>query len=106
LKPVTAKLTDFRLPLKHPVLYLHWLSSHISKTVFFGIFVCSQSGNPSIGSWTKSDDHWLEDLAKYGYKPEIKYKSLITLLYVWLHNENQIYESNDFYYFFFLTSGN
>jgi hypothetical protein len=101
LKPVAAKLTDFRLPLKHPVLYLHWLSSHRSKTVFFGIFVCSQSGNPSIGRQRKSDDHWLEDLAKYGYKPEIKYKSLITLLYVWLHNENQIYESNDFYYFFF-----
>jgi hypothetical protein len=48
VKPVAAKVTDFRLPLKHPVLYLHWLSSHISKTVFFGIFVCSQSGNQPL----------------------------------------------------------
>jgi hypothetical protein len=41
----------------------------------------------------------LEDLAKSGYKPAIKYKSLTILLYVWLHNENQIYKSGDFYSF-------
>ncbi len=39
-------------------------------------------------------------LAKYGYKPEIKYKSLIILLYVWLHNENDIDESGFFLFFF------
>jgi len=33
-----------------------------------GIFVCNQSGN-----------HPLEDLAKYGYKPDTKYKFLIIL---------------------------
>jgi hypothetical protein len=43
----------------------------------------------------------LEDLAKSGYKPAIKYKSLIILLYVWLHNENQIYKSGDIYSFLF-----
>jgi hypothetical protein len=33
-----------------------------------------------------------EDLAKSGYKPEIKHKSLIMLLYFWLDPENQIFE--------------
>jgi hypothetical protein len=39
-----------------------------------GIFVCSQSG-----------DHPQEDLAKSGYKSEIKYKSCIILLYIFGH---------------------
>jgi hypothetical protein len=39
---------------------------------------------------------------KFGYT---KYKLLIILLYVWLHNENHIYESGDFYFFFPLISG-
>jgi hypothetical protein len=29
-----------------------------------------------------------EDLAKYVYKPDMKYKSLMNLVYLWLHNEN------------------
>jgi hypothetical protein len=47
----------------------------------------------------KSDNHPYGDLAKSGYKPEIKYKSSIILLYVWLHNENHIYEFGNFYFF-------
>jgi hypothetical protein len=38
----------------------------------------------------KSVDHPKEDLAKSGYKLEIKYKILIILLYIWLHNENPL----------------
>jgi hypothetical protein len=55
---------------------------------FKGISVCR-----------KSDNHPYGDLAKSGYKPEIKYKSSIILLYVWLHNENHIYEFGNFYFF-------
>jgi len=49
-----------------------------------------------------------EDLAKFGYKPEIKYISLIKLHDVWLHDENQTKYTNlvIFTIFFFLTSGN
>jgi hypothetical protein len=39
-------------------------------------------------------------LAKSGYKSNMKCKSLINLLYLWLHTENQIYKSGKFYYFF------
>jgi hypothetical protein len=56
-----------------------------------------------IGSCRQSDNHPQEDLAKSGYKPDIKYKPLIILLYVWLHNDNHIYESGDFTSFFFLA---
>jgi hypothetical protein len=31
-----------------------------------------------------------EDLAKSGYKPDMKYKCLITVLYLWLHTEYKI----------------
>jgi hypothetical protein len=61
---------------------------------FLGISVCS-------------GDHSLEveeDLVNSGYKPEINYKYLIILLYVWLHNENHICESDNFYSFFSPTS--
>jgi hypothetical protein len=48
-----------------------------------------------------------EDLAKFGYKPEIKYISLIILHCLWLHDENQTKstKSGDFYQKKFLTSG-
>jgi hypothetical protein len=29
-----------------------------------------------------------EDFGKFGYKPEMKYNSLINLLYLWLHTKN------------------
>jgi hypothetical protein len=41
-----------------------------------------------------------EDLVKYGYTPEIKNKSVIILLYIWLHHQNHMYDSGDFYPFF------
>jgi len=31
-----------------------------------------------------------EDLAKSDYKPNIKYKYLIIILYIWLHTRNHI----------------
>jgi hypothetical protein len=38
----------------------------------------------------KNGDHPWEDLAKSGYKPHAECKSLIILLYLWLHIENQL----------------
>jgi hypothetical protein len=54
-----------------------------------------------FGTCRKSGKHQKEYLAKSGYKPEIKYKSLIILLFVWGHNESQIQESGDSYFLFF-----
>jgi hypothetical protein len=33
---------------------------------------------------------WGEDLAKSGYKPDLKHKIVITFLYFWLQSENQM----------------
>jgi hypothetical protein len=52
-----------------------------------GVFVCSQSGNHPLENVERTGHHPQDDLAKYGYTSEIKYKSLIILLCVWLHNE-------------------
>jgi hypothetical protein len=41
-------------------------------------------------SYRKIGNGPYEDLAKSGYKPNMKYKSLITLLYILLHIGNQI----------------
>jgi hypothetical protein len=41
-----------------------------------------------------------EDLAKSGYKPDMKYKFLIIFLYFWLQNENHIQEYGHFCYCF------
>jgi hypothetical protein len=65
------------------------------SVVFLGIFVCSQTGS-----------HPYEDVTKSGYKLYIKYKSLIILLYFWLHNESQIYKFGFSFFLFSLTSGN
>jgi hypothetical protein len=59
----------------------------ISPSVFFvANFVCSQSADyPSKVMIIIPK----ADLTKSGYKPEIKYKSSLTiLLYFWLHNED------------------
>jgi hypothetical protein len=53
-----------------------------------GIILCSLSGN-----------HPEEYLAKSGYKSDLRYKSLINLLYLWLQTEHQQYESDLFCYF-------
>jgi hypothetical protein len=43
----------------------------------------------SIGRCRKSDACPKEDLAKSGYKPDMKYKFLIILLYSWLQTETK-----------------
>jgi hypothetical protein len=43
-----------------------------------GIFACTQSGYHA----EEDVDHSLEDLAKSGYKTNIKYESVIILLYI------------------------
>jgi hypothetical protein len=47
-----------------------------------GIFACTQSGDHAEEDVEKGGDHSLEDLAKSGYKTNIKYESLIILLYI------------------------
>ncbi len=47
-----------------------------------GIFACTQSGDHAEEDVEKGGDHSLEDLAKSGYKTNIKYQSLIILLYI------------------------
>jgi hypothetical protein len=55
----------------------------------------------------KMSQKWQSSLSKSSYRSEIKYKSLITCLFVWLHNKNQIYGYGDFNLFFPpLTSSN
>jgi hypothetical protein len=45
----------------------------------------------------KSEDHPYKDLAKSGYKPDMKCNSQIIVLYSWLNNENQIWKPHDFF---------
>jgi hypothetical protein len=47
----------------------------------------------------------LENLAKYGYKLYMKYKTSIILLYFWLHTEIKYKESSYYYYYYYLTFG-
>jgi hypothetical protein len=50
----------------------------------------SQSGDHPYDDDEKSGYCLKEDLAKSGYKPDVKYKFLIIFLYFWLQNENHI----------------
>jgi hypothetical protein len=50
-----------------------------------------------FGWYRENDNHPYEELAKSGYKLDMKYRTLIILLYFWLHTENQIYKSGEFY---------
>ncbi len=51
------------------------------QCLFTGVSVCSQSGNHAQEDGKKkekkkkSEDHPWEDLAKFGYKPVMKYKN-------------------------------
>jgi hypothetical protein len=45
-----------------------------------GISVCSSSGDHSLERCRQVSNLPYEDLAKYGYEPEIKYKYLTILL--------------------------
>ncbi len=45
----------------------------------------------------KSDNSPEEDLEKSGYKLNMKYKSLVILLYIWLHMGTQIIGIWDFF---------
>jgi len=47
-----------------------------------GIFACTQSGYNAEEDVDKGGDHSLEDLDNSGYKTNIKYESLIILLYI------------------------
>jgi hypothetical protein len=58
-----------------------------------GVFVCSQSGNHPLRGFSQI---WLHCTKRY--------KSLINFPKFWLHNENQVYESGDFYSCFCLVT--
>lgn len=47
-------------------------------------------GQLYIGRCRKSDNRHEEDLPKFGYKSDMKCKSLIIVLYFWLHTENNM----------------
>jgi len=71
----------------------------------FGIFVCNESGkSSSIGECKKLVYHPRKIFAKSGYKSNMRYKSLIILLYFWLQGENQLNKFANFFNYFFLTS--
>jgi hypothetical protein len=52
-----------------------------------------------LGRCIKSGNRPYADLVKSGYKLQIKHKALMILLYVWLYNENHMYESGNFFTF-------
>jgi hypothetical protein len=52
------------------------------------LVLCRLSGNDPYEDVIFFCDQPQEDLAKYGCNPNMKYKSLINLLYLWLHTEN------------------
>jgi hypothetical protein len=58
----------------------------------------------SIRKCKKSGDHPQEDLAKSGYNSHMTYRTLIILLYLWLHAQNQTWQIGDFNYFFSLLA--
>jgi hypothetical protein len=60
----------------------------IPTSVFLKIFLFV--AELSIGKCRKSGNPHQEDLAKLGYKPNMKYKTLIIVLYFWLHTQNLI----------------
>ncbi len=76
----------------------YFLRSQRATPTFF-VVICSQSGR-SLVLLNMQKKQWSfirqeEDLAKSGYKPEIKYKSLIIFQCLWLLNQNQVYQSGD-----------
>ncbi len=79
-------------------LNIQYLLAH----VFLGIFFWSHSGNhPSVERCTKIGYCPQEDLAKYGYKSNLKYTSLITFLCSRLQTGNQIQGTGNFFIFLF-----
>jgi hypothetical protein len=72
------KLFVVKVAIFHPYVFC----------VFLRFFVCSQSGNFS-SMWTKVViNHPEEDFVNPGYEPDMKYKTLIILQYLWLHTQN------------------
>ncbi len=70
-------------------LYLDMVDHELGLLVFsWGNLFCSLSGNHLYEHMEKNGNHPKEDFGKFGYKPEMKYNSLINLLYLWLHTEN------------------
>ncbi len=64
--------------------------------LFLGILVCSQSGHYPKAD-LKNCHRPLEDLAKSGCKPDVKYKLFIILSYSWLCIKNQVQKSCNFF---------
>ncbi len=59
-----------------------------SKEFCWGVSQDKPSWLSSKGRCRKSRDCPNEDLARSSHKPDMEYKSIIILLYFWLHNEN------------------
>jgi hypothetical protein len=65
--------------------------------------VSTSEWRSSIGRCRRNGE---QDLAIYGYYPEIKCKYLIIFLYFGLQNENQIYKSGDLKKYIYFNFGN
>jgi hypothetical protein len=53
--------------------------------IFVEISLCSLIGHQPYEDVEKNGNHPLEELAKLSYKSDMEYKSLINLVYLWLH---------------------
>jgi hypothetical protein len=70
----------------HDLPFTHYLYYRVPTNVLFGSFACTKKWPSSIH--TKMQKKWqssLGNLAKSGYEPDMKYKSLIIL---WLHTDH------------------
>jgi hypothetical protein len=66
------------------------VASVASITIFFKNLFFVDKMAIIIRKCKKRGDHPREDLAKSGYKPHMTYRTLIILLYLWLHTQNQM----------------
>ncbi len=78
-------------PFSHLSYHPNFTQEFCHTSLFFwGIFCFSTKWESSIGRCRKIGHHPLDDLARSGYKPYLKYRTLIILLCFWLNIENQI----------------
>jgi hypothetical protein len=64
-----------------------FMNENIKFSSSFKKLLCRLSGNDPYEDVKEICDQPREGLAKYGCNTNMKYKSLINLLYLWLHTE-------------------
>jgi len=93
----TLLVANFEHSVSHNKWHHSWPAFQIWQPIgqiwtiaLFFFFFGYPKWRSSIGRYRKSGDHPGENLAKSDYKPDIKYKTLIILFYLWLPTQNQI----------------